>query len=183
MSEIDDLIGSLLLRVARDAMVTHMEGGEDRAADPSLAGLPHNGVFVTIRKFGELRGCIGTFDGAGELVDVVRKMARATLHDPRFVDAPVSASELHDLRIELSVLSPLEKIDRADDFEYGRHGLYLKCGHATGCFLPDVGRDLGWDKETFLRQLCAHKMGLRPDAWKSPDTEAWRYTVSKFVEP
>lgn len=182
MSDLDEFIGALILRVARDTITAHLEGGREHAADESLRGLPHNGVFVTLRKTGDLRGCIGTFDGRGELVDVVRKMARASLGDPRFVDMPLSAGELKDIRIEVSVLSPLERIEDPTDFEYGRHGIYLKCGHSTGCFLPDVGVELGWDKETFLRQLCAHKMGLRPDAWRSGDMEAWRFSVSKFVE-
>lgn len=182
MSVIDNDTGQRLLRIARGAIATAVGCGAAPEADSSLLGLPHNGVFVTLRKFGELRGCIGTFDGNGELADVVRKMARASLGDPRFVNTPVSAAELADIRIELSVLSPLEPIADPTDFEYGRHGVYLKSGHATGCFLPDVGMDLGWDKETFLRHLCSNKMGLAPDAWRSPAIEAWRFVVSKFVE-
>ncbi|HPF40780.1 MAG TPA: AmmeMemoRadiSam system protein A [Phycisphaerae bacterium] len=182
MNTIDQETGQRLLRLARRTLAEELTGTRETTADPSLAGLPHNGVFVTLRKWGELRGCIGTFEGAGELVDVVRRMAAAALGDPRFVSMPVSASELTDIRIELSVLSPLEPIDDATDFDFGRHGIYLKQEFATGCFLPDVGQDLGWDKETFLRQLCAHKMGLAPDAWRSPKIQAWRFTVSKFVE-
>lgn len=182
MSVIDHVSGMLLLRVARDAIAAHLQGGVPSEADPSLKGLTHNGVFVTLRNQGELRGCIGTFGSAGELVDVTREMARAALGDPRFADRPVSASEMADLRIELSVLSPLEAIEKATDFDYGTHGIYMKHGHATGCFLPDVGLDMGWDQEMFLSHLCAHKMGLKPDAWRSPDIDVWRFTVSKFIE-
>ncbi|MCB9852980.1 MAG: AmmeMemoRadiSam system protein A [Phycisphaerales bacterium] len=182
MSVIDQQTGRRLLEIAREAISTALRGIAEHDTEASMLGLQHNGVFVTLRNSGELRGCIGTFSEKGELVDVVRKMAKASLGDPRFADMPVSASELGDIRIELSVLSPLEKIAHATEFDYGRHGVYLKCGHATGCFLPDVGLDFGWDKETFLRHLCSNKMGMAPDSWRSPTIEAWRFEVAKFVE-
>lgn len=182
MSSINDELGILLLRVARDALSATLSRTQVRETDPRLIGLSHHGVFVTLRRSEQLRGCIGTFSGDGELVDVVRNMAAAALDDPRFVQYPVTASELPDIRIELSVLSPLERIESADLFDFGTHGVYLRCGNSTGCFLPDVGQDLGWDKETFLRELCSHKMGLTPEAWRSPDIQAWRFKVSKFVE-
>jgi uncharacterized protein len=183
MPTIDEELGALLLRVARDALATTLRGDLERDVDPRLKGLHHNGAFVTLRRNGELRGCIGTFSASDELVDVVRNMAAASLEDPRFADIPVSANELPEIRIELSVLSPLESVKLPDGFTFGTHGIYLRHGNATGCFLPEVGQDLGWDKETFLRELCSNKMALRPDAWRSAQVEAWRFTVSKFAEP
>lgn len=181
MNELELEISAKLLRLARDAISAALTG-ETAVVDESLRALEPRGVFVTLRKHGELRGCIGTFMPEGDLPTTLCRIAVAATRDPRFRDAPLSASELTDIRIELSLLSPLEKIADPLDFEVGRHGLYLRRGMAVGCFLPDVAVEHGWDREGFLSALCTHKIGLHAEAWKESGTEIFRFTVSKIVE-
>ena len=179
---LDDQIGLRLLNVARRAIHAAV-AGEPRLDDREpWDAVPHAGVFVTLRKFSHLRGCIGTFSQDGALHDVVADIAAAATRDPRFHIRPIAASELNDIRIELSVLSPRQRILDHDLFEHGRHGIYLQHGYHVGCFLPDVGADVGWDRETFLTELCRQKAGLSPDAWRDPQTELHVFTVRKFCE-
>lgn len=180
MEVIDDHTGVGLLRTARNAITTKISGQLPSETPPLT--IARRGVFVTLRKGDQLRGCIGTFTPNADLPETVAEMARAATQDPRFVNTPISASELKDIRIELSILSPLEQIEDPLSFELRRHGIHLKQGKATGCFLPDVGANLGWDKETFLSELCRQKAGLPPDAWRSDQTAVFRFTVQKFVE-
>jgi uncharacterized protein (TIGR00296 family) len=86
----------------------------------------------------------------------------AALHDPRF--SPVSAKELSALRLEISVLSPLEDI-APEQVEVGRHGLLVSRGGQRGLLLPQVAVEWEWDGEHFLAETCL-KAGLPPDAWQ-----------------
>ena len=183
MESIDDHTGVKLLRMARAAITTKISGEPNHPMDDSFKSVTaRRGVFVTLRKSGQLRGCIGTFTPNADLPETIAEMAMAATQDPRFVNTPISASELKDIRIELSILSPLERMEDPLSFELRRHGIHLKQDKATGCFLPDVGANLGWDKKTFLSELCRQKAGLSPDAWRSEQTEIYRFTVQKFVE-
>ncbi len=144
--------------------------------------MARRGVFVTLRKRGRLRGCIGTFTPRADLPETVVEMSASATRDPRFTAMPISPTEEKDIRIELSVLSPLRRIEDPLDFELGRHGIYLRHGIAAGCFLPEVGTESGWDKERFLSELCSQKAGLSPDAWRDRAVEIQVFTVQKFVE-
>lgn len=127
---------------------------------------PASGVFVTLKRTGELRGCIGTLACRGPLSQEVARVAvSAAREDPRF--APVSPAELHDLEVEVSVLGPLERIDPLDAnaIEVGRHGLVVEQGHHRGLLLPQVAIEWNWDRQTFLAQTC-RKAGLPLDAWR-----------------
>ncbi|MFQ5502792.1 MAG: AmmeMemoRadiSam system protein A [Phycisphaerae bacterium] len=183
MDRIDEPTGLCLVRLARSAIAARISGGEDSVAlegfDPALG---RRGVFVTLRKFGKLRGCIGTFFPSRDLPGTVVEMSVAATRDPRFTATPIGAAELNDIRIELSVLSPLTRITDPLSFERGRHGVYLRHGAASGCFLPDVGMDLGWDKEQFLSELCKQKAGLSARAWEDEQAEIHIFTVQKIVE-
>lgn len=174
----------LLLRWARQAALSSLTG--DIASFPvagdELYSMPRTGVFVTLRKNGDLRGCIGTFLFEDDLPTTLWRIAVAATRDPRFRDSPLSASEMTDVRIELSILSPLERIADPLDFELGRHGIYLRHSFGTGCFLPEVGQDEGWDREKFLSMLCSHKAGLSPAAWREAGLEIFRFTVRKILE-
>jgi AmmeMemoRadiSam system protein A len=164
-------------------MVAQVSGVCARAAgDEPWPAMQRRGVFVTLRKAGRLRGCIGTFAPRADLPETVVEMAVAATRDPRFTAMPISSAEAKDIRIELSILSPLRRIEDPLDFELGRHGIHLRHGIAAGCFLPDVGTEQGWDKETFLSELCRQKAGLRPDAWRDPAVEIQVFTVQKFAE-
>jgi AmmeMemoRadiSam system protein A len=122
-------------------------------------------VFVTIKRRGQLRGCLGTLQNrAGLAAEVIRCAADSASEDPRF--PPVSREELPDLSLEISVLGPLEAIDaQPDAFTIGVHGLVAEQGFHRGLLLPQVATEWGWDGEQFLRQTCI-KAGLRPDAWR-----------------
>jgi len=154
-----------LLSIARDA-VTHSFKGNKFAAKSGLEGLQlKGGVFVTIHKKGNLRGCIGVFTSEKPLYETVATMAKAAaFKDPRF--SPLEQSEIADIDFEISVLSPLKEIEKMEEIEIGRHGIYITKGLSRGVLLPQVAKEYGWDVETFLEQTC-RKAGLPPDAWKS----------------
>ena len=111
------------------------------------------------------------------------RIAEAATGDQRFVFDRITPSELKQLEIEISVLSPLEKTDDPLSLELGNHGIYIRRGSQAGCFLPQVATELGWSKEQFLSRCCADKIGLKPDAWKDPDTEVLLFTAEVFSEP
>lgn len=137
------------------------------------------GAFVTLKINGRLRGCIGHFAGVGSLGTTVRAMAReAAVSDPRFI--PVSPDEVQGLTIEISVLSPMERIE-ADDVQPGMHGLYIRRGSRAGTLLPQVAAEEGWDRETFLAHTCM-KAGLHPNAYLEKETEILAYTAEVFSE-
>jgi AmmeMemoRadiSam system protein A len=141
------------------------------------------GCFVTLHHHGDLRGCIGTFGARGPLWQTVREMALAALRDPRFVGRPVTAAEMPQIDIEISVLSPLEKVkDPLADIELGRHGICIEGPWGSGCFLPQVATETGWSKEEFLSHCAAGKAGLPPDAWKWPDVTVFRFEAEVFGE-
>ncbi len=183
MSTLDSSIKSALLRMARDAISAELFGTPaTRAEDDRLANLPSAGVFVTLRKNGHLRGCIGTFDESHNLAETVRTMAVAAMKDPRFVHVPIGANELGEIDIEISVLSPLERIRDPLDFQLGSHGIFVRNGSLSGCFLPDVATERGWTRESFLSECCTQKAGLDPLAWRSPSTEVYTFTVDKITD-
>jgi hypothetical protein len=153
-----------LLDLARASIASQVTRGG--AVAPGPLDLPDaSGVFVTIKRRGQLRGCLGTLQNrAGLAAEVVRCAADSASEDPRF--PPVSREELSDLTLEISVLGPLESIDaRPDAFTIGVHGLVAEQGLHRGLLLPQVATEWGWDSEQFLRQTCI-KAGLPPDAWR-----------------
>jgi len=148
---------------------------------PELQG--KQGAFVTLKTDGKLRGCIGRFVSDAPLWQTVRAMAvAAATEDPRFVGMRIRPSELPRLKIEVSVLSPLQRIENPLDIELGKHGIYIRRGMRSGCFLPQVATETGWSKEEFLSHCCAGKAGLHPDAWKDPDTEVLVFTAQIIEE-
>ena len=171
-----------LLQIARSSIEAYLKTGkkmEVTDSDPVLN--KEMGAFVTLDEHGELRGCIGHMQGTQSLYLTVRDMAiEAATGDPRF--PKVESNELKDIEIEISVLSPLEKVDSADKIEMGVHGVIVKRGFSSGVFLPQVAKETGWSKEEFLSNLCAHKAGLPADAWKDPSTELYIFTAEVFSE-
>jgi len=109
------------------------------------------------------------------LYKLVSEMAvSAAKEDPRF--SHINPTDLEDLKIDISALSPLQKIDNPLDLELGRHGIYIKKGSSNGCFLPQVATETGWTKEEFLSKCCSMKAGLSPDAWKKRGTDVYIFT-------
>lgn len=172
----------VLLEIVRDAITAAVTGTrrpEPQTDDQEL--MAPCGCFVTLKNRDRLRGCIGQFTSEKPLVQLLTDMARASAtSDPRFVANPVTPGELKELDIEISVLSPLQRADDPMGLELGTHGIYIKRGHASGCFLPQVAAETGWNKEQFLSYCCSHKAGLSADAWKDPETEVYVFTAEVF---
>jgi len=154
-----------LLATARWAIRERVRGLGSTAGpsrDPQLQA--DGAAFVTITRQGQLRGCIGYVDPVKPLVEAVaHSAAAAATADPRF--PTVTPEELAHLEIEVSDLSPLRRIDDPSEIQVGTHGLYISQSGRNGLLLPQVATDLGWDRETFLRQTCL-KAGLPGDAWR-----------------
>ncbi len=154
-----------LLGIARQALQEYLATG----ALPELAPVARvleqpNGAFVTLREDGQLRGCVGNIWARQPLHQTVQQMAiAAAIRDSRF--PPLSAEELEDTRIEISVLSPLRYVQDAEEIQVGRDGLYITLGTDSGVLLPQVPIEQGWDRAEFLRQVCL-KAGLPADAWR-----------------
>ena len=139
------------------------------------------GIFVTLRKNGSLRGCIGTFRADKPLFELAVEFAvNSGFGDPRF--ERLTATELPSVKVEISVLSPLRRVKSPDEVIVGKHGIEIVRGWRSGCFLPEVATDHNMDREEFLSTCCSHKAGLPPDAWKDPETEIYVFTTFKFKE-
>ena len=136
------------------------------------------GAFVTLKKGGQLRGCIGHIIGNKPLYKIVGEMAvAAAFNDPRF--NPVTEAELSNLEIEISVLTPLKRIMHVDEIEVGKHGILMKKGSYSGLLLPQVATEHGWDRKTFLEYTCL-KAGLPKDAWKDKETTIYVFSAEVF---
>lgn len=137
------------------------------------------GAFVTLSEKGRLRGCIGRFGAAQPLYEVVEEMASAAaFEDPRF--QPVREDEMKDIVIEISVLTPLKRIQSIDEFQYGKQGIYMRKGYHSGTFLPQVAQEVNWTKEEFLGHCAQDKAGLGWDGWRG--AELYTYEAIVFHE-
>ena len=135
------------------------------------------GAFVSLHKQGRLRGCIGHFGEDYPLHEIVAEMARAAaFEDPRFM--PVTRDELDDLDIEISVLTPMHRIQSLDEFQLHKHGIYIRKGRRSGTFLPQVADEVNWTKEEFVSHCSQDKAGLGWDGWK--DAELYVYEAIVF---
>ena len=135
------------------------------------------GAFVSLHKHGRLRGCIGHFGEDVPLHEIVAAMARAAaFEDPRF--SPVTRDELDDLDIEISVLTPMRRIQSLDEFELHRHGIYIRKGYRSGTYLPQVADEVNWTKEEFVSHCSQDKAGLGWDGWR--DAELYVYEAIVF---
>ncbi len=155
-----------LLQIARAAVEMIVRENlvlEPQPENPGLRG--PSGAFVTLKKQGRLRGCVGFVEPIAPLYKAVTLAAiYAATRDNRF--PPVTSSELGSLEFEVSVLSPPRKISDPSQVKVGIHGLLIKRGERSGLLLPQVPVDNGWDRLAFLRQAC-QKAGLPQDAWRS----------------
>jgi len=148
-----------LLTLARQ-VITSTSEGKDFSTPSFYSDTLKNeqGVFVTLHKNGQLRGCIGYVEAVHPLQIAVEKMAfSAAFNDPRF--PPLSKEETDLLEIEISVLSPLQEIKNIEEIEVGKHGLMLELDYYKGLLLPQVAIEYNWDRETFLQHTC-RKAGL-----------------------
>ena len=170
-----------LHRIARSSIEASVRGEQTTViAEEDLSDnlKQKRGAFVTLKKRKKLRGCIGSIFAKDPLYVTVEKMARAAaMDDPRF--SPLQRNDLSKLAIEISALTPLEKIDNINKIELGKHGLYLRRGWASGLLLPQVPGERGWDLNTFIEHTCL-KAGLSLDAWKDSVTEMYIFSAEIF---
>lgn len=176
---------STLLRLARKTIENHFAGAEPPAAGgPEFPLTPilktPCGAFVTLTKQGRLRGCIGYVVPVVPLYQAVEEMAiNAAVHDYRF--PPVVVDELKEIQIEISVLSPLALCKDLNAIRVGQHGLFIQRGGRSGLLLPQVAVEWGWDRQTFLEQVC-RKAGLPEDAYKQSDAVLQTFMAEVFHE-
>tara|TARA_B100000315_G_C14433561_1_gene521294 strand:+ start:247 stop:798 length:552 start_codon:yes stop_codon:yes gene_type:complete len=171
-----------LLKLARDTISLYIKESkifEYKIDDEALGQVM--GVFVTLNNGDKLRGCIGNIIGTTPLCQGVRDMAIAcATKDPRF--DPLVVSELDKVSIEISVLSPLEKISDPAEIILGKHGVLVEGTLGGGVYLPQVATETGWSKDEFMNSLCAHKAGIAPDAWKRGECDIYIFTAEVFGE-
>ncbi|MBM3791647.1 MAG: AmmeMemoRadiSam system protein A [Acidobacteria bacterium] len=170
-----------LLTLARRTLESYLETGtiprHETATDSLLVPC---GAFVSLHDAGRLRGCIGQIVSDQELYRTVQRCAvSAALEDYRF--SPVTKEESGRLEIEISVLTPMQRIEETEQIEVGRHGLYIVRGAQRGLLLPQVAVQYGWDRGTFLNQAC-RKAGLKDDAWKQASTAIHVFEAQVFSE-
>jgi AmmeMemoRadiSam system protein A len=181
MPPLSDTDAARLLTLARQALEEYalqcrLSGVEEPQEESLCANC---GAFVTLRKAGHLRGCIGHIEPSAPLYQTVRECAvAAASRDPRF--EPVTPLELPDLCIEISVLSLFSDV-RPEEVEVGRHGLLISRGSRRGLLLPQVATQWHWDREQFLEETCV-KAGLAPDAWRH-GARIQAFTAQVFGEP
>jgi AmmeMemoRadiSam system protein B/AmmeMemoRadiSam system protein A len=171
-----------LLSIARNSVETAVKYGKvyECSAGKYTALARDRGAFVTLRKNGDLRGCIGFTAPIQPLCFSVRDAAiSAALRDPRF--EPVSENELSVISYEISVLSPLRRVLNYDDILIGKHGLLVKRGNTEGLLLPQVAVDYKWDVPTFLQHTC-QKAGLPTNAWQNDQTDVFMFSAFVFSE-
>jgi len=168
----------VLSRQALECYVRGVKGQPEEVKDPYLLSSKY-GSFVSLHMGTELRGCIGTCVPTNPLYETVVEMTQAAAsEDYRF--SPLTASEIHGVHIDISILSPLEPVTDIRSLKVGEHGLHVSCGEKRGVLLPQVATEYGWDMETFLDQVCV-KADLAETAWKSESSRISCFTTM-FIE-
>ena len=168
----------MLKEIAMTSIKDSLDGKPISHHSPLTSHLSEKcGAFVSLHKHGRLRGCIGHFGEDMPLHEIVAEMARAAaFEDPRFM--PVTADELADIDIEISVLTPMRRIQSLDEFELHRHGIYIRKGYRSGTYLPQVADEVNWTKEEFVSHCAQDKAGIGWDGWK--DAELYVYEAIVF---
>ncbi len=178
--------GRMAVKLARKAIEVYLS--ESRVIEDRLSGVfeEKRGVFTTLTKHGELRGCIG-FPYPVKRLDeaIIESAISSAVNDPRF--PPVKLEEMDEIVVEVTVLTPPEKIeakpvDIPKHIEIGRHGLMVKYGLYSGLLLPQVAVEYGMNEEEFLSQTCL-KAGLPPDCWFYAEVYRFEGQIFKEVSP
>jgi hypothetical protein len=173
-----------LLQIARNTIKKYLQDSQTESVDSEYLSnnlLSKAGAFVTIKKAGELRGCIGHFEADKPLYKIVQQMAIASAtQDYRF--DPLTLPELKEIDIEISVLTPMHKITDVEKIRLGIDGIFIKKDGRAGTFLPQVALDTNWNLEEFLGHCARDKAGIGWDGWKDKDTEIYVYQAFVFGE-
>jgi len=180
-----------LLRLARETVESAVGSGRlpervEERYDITPRLKARSAVFVTLKKQGRLRGCIGRI-GYPELAAELPPLYKTTMlmavessqRDRRFM--PVRADELKDIEIEISVLTIAKEVVGPDAFIVGRHGIIIRKGESGAVFLPQVASEQGWDRTETLQHLC-RKAGLPADAWRGAGMKFFTFTAQVFSE-
>ena len=163
-----------IVREARKIIESHFKGEDYK---PEVSG--ESGIFVTLTKKGELRGCIG-LPMPVELSKGLRDAALSAINDPRF--PPLTVDELDEVKIEVSLLSPPEEVERPlEEIKVGKHGIIIRYGHNSGLLLPQVPVENKWSLKEFLDYGCL-KAGLTPGFWKEPGVEVLKFECIIYCE-
>lgn len=179
---LDSIQRSRLLQIARETLESYLSGEatlpEYEIYEKDLQ--TRSGVFVTLKKGDKLRGCVGYIYPVKPLYLAAQEMViNAAANDKRF--DPVTKDELEDIKIEISVLSPLTRINDPSEVKVGKHGLYILKGGSSGLLLPQVATENKWTREEFLDNVC-YKAGLEPSAWKDKDAVLYIFEADVFHE-
>ena len=168
-----------MLDLARGSIASYLGGLE--TSIPKLDFLKEpSGAFVTLRKDGALRGCIGSIEPACPLGETIANCAvSSAVKDPRF--APLKIEELDFIHVEISVISPMQKTKSVEEIIVGNHGVMIEFQNRYGLLLPQVAVEHGWDRDTLLDHVCV-KAGLATDTWKKPEAVLHIFTAEIFGE-
>jgi len=177
--------GKLLIKLARESISSYFLKNEpDTIAVKQFSD--KQGVFVTLTKNNELRGCIGFPEPVFPLFEAIIKAARlAAFEDTRFL--PLQKEELKNIKIEISVLTVpmLIKVEKPGDYikkiRIGKDGLIIRSSFGSGLLLPQVATEYKWGIEEFLRHLC-EKAWLKQDAWKDINNQIYKFKAQIFKE-
>ncbi len=176
-----------LLEFARTCVEREVRSTAGRATPlpvpPASSEIGTGGVFVTLRTKGRLRGCIGTFSIQDSLEATLRDIAVSATHDTRFLQHPLGTEELDEMSLEVSLLSEPVRTSNPASLKVGRDGVLIRRDGKTGCFLPQVATERGWDAETFLSQCCTLKAALPADAWQDPETDVYVFEAEVLDSP
>ncbi len=171
-----------LLSIARTSIECGLTGKDFPNFGVSSPALKEMGAaFVTLKKNGDLRGCIGYIEPILPLWETVKEVAaEAAFHDQR-VSRKLSKDELKDITIEISVLSKLSRSRASNEIVIGRDGVQIRKDGRSGIFLPQVPVEQGWGLDEYLQNLC-EKAGLMPNDWKQKDARLFTFTADVFSE-
>ena len=166
-----------MLRLAHEAINRQLYFQDDED-DKTQLQVKSSGVFVSVYNGDELRGCVGQFGNKGNLNNLIKKLAvDAAYDDSRFES--IKEDELNDIRIEISLLTPLELIDDINKIEVGRHGIYIMNGFQHGTFLPQVGARNQWTVEEYLGHCSRDKAKIGWDGWREADIFIFEAVIIK----
>lgn len=174
-----------LLRLARATIAQYLESrtlpGEETVREFQDAVYSEKcGAFVSLHIGDNLRGCIGYISGIKTVPETIIDMAKASaFQDPRF--PPLSKKEFEQMDIEISLMSPVERVKDVSEIEVGRDGLIVSDGYNSGLLLPQVATEYGWSRERFLEHTC-YKAGLPGDAWKKKGVKIEKFSAQVFGE-